>query len=519
MYMLVGTRSSLASFLQMLVQRGPSFGLYPNLSKCEVFWPSGNQSFPEFPSSVTRISLLQEEGAAFLGSPVWGSSDYFLSFVGKAVDKVASLQDRLGGLGNPQVELHLLRSCLGVCKLNHLLRTISPNCVISQLERFDYNLRSALGRICKSSISDLSWLQATLPCSMGGLGLREATSTSSAAFLGSCFSSQELCYRLLQSFSGGPDVFPSIPDQDVATSILLPLINSDSLPDLIHPACGQRVFQHELDIARQTLLLNSLTIRDQARIRSISADPCTSSWLRAIPCDSLGLSMSSQEFVCSLRYRLGVPLFSAISPVRCPCGSVVDQFGDHLLGCGHGPMRIRRHDALCDVIYHALLQDNTGCRKEQRCAGSRLDRPGDVFHPDFVHGKPAYFDVTVRCPLQESLLGRSAVSAGVAAAKGEEDKDAHHDELVQAAGGVFVPLVVESLGLWSAASRPILQDIALRTTTRSGISRGLAYRHLLEQLSVCLWRHNARTFLHLFSLLPGSPLWELNSVSCSHSLQ
>ena len=165
-------------------------------------------------------------------------------------------------------------------------------------------------------------------------------------------------------------MFPSIPDQDVATSILLPLINSDSLPDLIHPACGQRVFQHELDIARQTLLLNSLTIWDQARIRSISADPCTSSWLWAIPCDSLGLSMSSQEFVCSLRHWFGVPLFSATSPVCCPYGSVVDQFGDHLLGCGHGPMRIRRHDALCDVIYHALLQDNTGCRKEQQCAGS-----------------------------------------------------------------------------------------------------------------------------------------------------
>ena len=53
----------------------------------------------------------------------------------------------------------------------------------------------------------------------------------------------------------------------------------------------------------------------------------------------------------------------------------------------------------------------------------------------------------------------------MAAAKGEEDKDAHHDELVQVAGGVFVPLVVESLGLWSAASRPVLQDIDLRTTT------------------------------------------------------
>ena len=38
--------------------------------------------------------------------------------------------------------------------------------------------------------------------------------------------------------------------------------------------------------------------------------------------------------------------------------------------------------------------------------------------------------ITVRYPLQEYLLGRSAVSAGVAADKGEEDKDAHHDELV-----------------------------------------------------------------------------------------
>ena len=308
---LVGMRSGLASFCKYLygmVQVLVSTLIYLNVRSFGLLVISCFQSFP---LSVTHISLLQEEGAAFLGSPVWGSSDYFLSFVGKAVNKVASLQDCLEGLGNPQVELHLLQSCLGVCKLNHLLRTISPNCAISQLEVFNYNLRSALGCICKSSISDLAWLQATLLCSMGGLGLRETTSTSSAALLGSCFSSQELCSHLIRSFSGGPDMFPFIPDQDVATSILLPWINSDFFPDLIQPACGQHVFQHELDIAHQTLLLNSLTIRDQARIR-------TSSWLRAIPCDSLGLSMSSQEFVCSLQYWLGVPLFSATSLVGSP---------------------------------------------------------------------------------------------------------------------------------------------------------------------------------------------------------
>ena len=67
--------------------------------------------------------------------------------------------------------------------------------------------------------------------------------------------------------------------------------------------------------------------------------------------------------------------------------------------------------------------------------------------------------------LKESLSGRSAVSAGMVVARGEEDKDAHYDELVQAGSGVFFPLVVKSSRLWSTASRPVLQDIAARTIT------------------------------------------------------
>ena len=45
--------------------------------------------------------------------------------------------------------------------------------------------------------------------------------------------------------------------------------------------------------------------------------------------------------------------------------------GDHLLGCGHGPLRIRRHDALLQVLHHALLSDHPGVRIEQRCASDR----------------------------------------------------------------------------------------------------------------------------------------------------
>ena len=50
-------------------------------------------------------------------------------------------------------------------------------------------------------------------------------------------------------------------------------------------------------------------------------------------------------------------------------GQPVDVYGDHLLECNHGPFRIRRHDALRDVFWHALLQDNTTVCRDQRIQG------------------------------------------------------------------------------------------------------------------------------------------------------
>ena len=92
------------------------------------------------------------------------------------------------------------------------------------------------------------------------------------------------------------------------------------------------------------------------------------------------------------------------------------------------------------------------------------------------------------------ILSWSAALGRVAAVRRKEYKDAHHDKLVQVSGGVFFPLVVKSLGLWSTTSCPVLQDIAARTTTKSGIACSLALRHLLEQLYICLLCHNAQNF-------------------------
>ena len=67
-----------------------------------------------------------EGGAALLGSPVYGSDDFYESFVCNKVKKVLQMQAHLEDMDDPRIELLLLQWCLSQCKLNHLFQTIPP---------------------------------------------------------------------------------------------------------------------------------------------------------------------------------------------------------------------------------------------------------------------------------------------------------------------------------------------------------------------------------------------------------
>ena len=53
--------------------------------------------------------------AGLLYSPIFGSDSFFDRLCAKQVDKVLSCQERLSDLADPQVEFHLLLSCLSIC--------------------------------------------------------------------------------------------------------------------------------------------------------------------------------------------------------------------------------------------------------------------------------------------------------------------------------------------------------------------------------------------------------------------
>jgi len=145
-----------------------------------------------------------------------------------------------------------------------------------------------------------------------------------------------------------------------------------------------------------------------------------------------------------------------------------------------------------------LSQSHPGVLKEQRVSCEDHSRPGDVYHPDFQHGRPACFDASVRSTTQPSHISSSSC-AGVAAA-GELAKDQRHQDAVDEVGCDFIPLVVETLGVWSPFALQTLHTIADRTTARNSISTKLARKNLLQQLSVSLWTNNACMILRYWAL-------------------
>jgi len=126
------------------------------------------------------------------------------------------------------------------------------------------------------------------------------------------------------------------------------------------------------------------------------------------------LALPGPEFVVALHLWLGIPLFP-LSPL-CLCVTSIDQFGDHPLESTHGPMRIRCHDALVDIVFHALSQSHPGVLKKQCVSYDDHSYLGDVYHPDFQFGCLAYFNVPVRSTTQPSHISSSSCCAGVAAA-------------------------------------------------------------------------------------------------------
>jgi hypothetical protein len=283
-------------------------------------------------------------GLLLLGSPIRTPS--FAQFeVDKRIQKIADIMQRLPSFKDPQSQFCLLRSCLSLPKLLYTLRTCNPAVLLPCYSCFDELQKLALEQILDWSLSDNAWSQSTLPASLGGLGLRLASSHSVAAFLSSTAQCTLLTDETLSKF-------PDQPSVDVAMDLFCTTTGrSAPLTDPEHNNFSQKSLSRIIDNRHQNNLLeNASDICSSARLKSLTLS-FAGAWLNVVPSRTLGLSLQPIHFQLACRYRLGLEVYPYPAS-SCPaCGGPSDTLGDHPIICATEGEMIQCHDVLRDTIF------------------------------------------------------------------------------------------------------------------------------------------------------------------------
>ena len=389
---LCGSGEDLLKALNIIEEDGPTRGLHLNRSKSLLFVPpDADPTNNPLPSDIP----IARDGFVLLGAPV-GSPSFCSSHTLKGVNKIQGILNLLPELGDSQMEYVLLSSCLSLPKFVFILRTCPMLFIEDAIQSLDNALYNSVSEIVGAPLSDWSWLKSTLPVSLGGLGIRLASTHASAAYISSSIQSTNLVVGILNR---SPPLYSHI---NSALSHLDSVANQPnwSSTEEIDVPIRQRHLCRAIDQARFNSFLNDVPDTRSKALALSTSIRHAGDWLNVVPCSALGLNSVDWEFRLCMKYWLGLQMTKEDS--LCPvCDTISDSMGDHHVTCrGNGDM-IRRHDSLRDVLFSAAQSAALAPKKEtpSLIPGSS-SRPADIFLPCWKRGKPAALDVTVISQVQ-----------------------------------------------------------------------------------------------------------------------
>jgi len=169
-----------------IVDAGSALGLALNIAKCELI---AHQDFVSKDRVLQKFKRVEIGDATLLGAPLFSGTVLDEARSARCVDLARAI-DRLR-LINSQDALILLRSSFSAPKVLHLL-CCSPSISHPLLQSFDSLLGSAIQSITNSDLTDIEWIQTSLPVKDGGLGIRCVSSLALPAFWASAASTLHL---------------------------------------------------------------------------------------------------------------------------------------------------------------------------------------------------------------------------------------------------------------------------------------------------------------------------------------
>ena len=474
-----GPEFIVADDVNSIIRQAASVGLELNVQKCEIICSPMKVLQEEIFGDFIRFTLPQ---ATLLGAPL---------FKGSAMDEM--LNSRCEDLRRAVARLKMLsahdallmlKSAISAPKVLYIMRA-SPCFNHPSLELFDDLLREGLSSSANIIVSDLAWLQASLPVKDGGLGIRSVVTLAPSAYLASAAGTLELQNLILQNAEKSEDT-------NVHDALMEWTTRHSCPPPADDQVGSQRQWDRpSVNQAKDSLLNQFSDNYNRARILA-TASPNSSAWLSAFPISACGLRLDDGAIHVAVGLRLGVPI---CEPHECPCGSQVDARGSHCLSCRRSKGRMQRHQMINDIIYRALLKADIPSSKEpsgiSRSDGKRPD--GVTLHP-WKSGKPLTWDVTVIDTIADSYLASTSTIAGGAAEIAAARKCDKYNILARTYE--FCPIAFETLGPINEAGSQLLFELGRRISAITGDAREHSF--LLQRISIAIQRCNAVSFRGCF---------------------
>jgi len=136
---------------------------------------------------------------SLLGAPLFPGVALYTAW-GDRCEDLTKAVDRLSATGS-QDALILLRSSFCTPKLLYRILRCCPSADHPSLSEFDRLPKHYVQPITNSSLSEIQWIQASLPVRGGGLGIRSAISLALPAFVASAASTLSLQSGVLAAYA------------------------------------------------------------------------------------------------------------------------------------------------------------------------------------------------------------------------------------------------------------------------------------------------------------------------------
>ena len=189
------------------------------------------------------------------------------------------------------------------------------------LPRLDQIMKTSLESIVNIKLDETQWMQATLPISEGGLGIRRVNSLASSAYLASAAITADLQTDLLCRCLVSPDSYLA----DLLDS------RSDSLPSSLDPLpTKQNIWDRPLVEKCKSIVWTKYDNPVHRARLTAACSPHSGDWLAALPIPPCGLCLNNEAVRVAIGLRLGLEICKSHS---CRCGATVSNDRHHGLIC------------------------------------------------------------------------------------------------------------------------------------------------------------------------------------------